>query len=487
MNTIFKKLSCFKKKVKSLRIFESRSLSSSSSSSFTPQKFDVFLSFRGKDTRKNFVSFLYKALVSKGIRTFKDDEELERGRPIPPELRQAIKGSRIAVVVVSVTYPASSWCLEELREILKLEKLGLLTVIPIFYEINPSDVRRQSGVVSKQFKKHEKRQSRERVKSWREALTKLASLSGECSKNWEDLSNRFSKFRFLSLFLKGLRLCFSREDDSKLVDGITEKISTKLFSEKPRNDNILIGIDQHMGELYPLFNLNSNEDVQVIGIWGRGSNGRSALASHVYQNIKHHFEAHCFLEDVRRISLHFRDSHLQDELLSNMQGEGLTTKNCHRCLKTIKARLRNKKVLLVANDVDKLEQFDALAEEFSWFGPGSRIIITTQDRQLLISSVVRSVYEVKLLRCYAVRELFRSNAFKERERDDPVGFDQSTYRAMYISGHVFLTLRYIFTLLCDRVNVTPFFYIWMCHLCMDLCTIHLVNYFILKTVHNKFI
>ncbi|AEE35387.1 Disease resistance protein (TIR-NBS class) [Arabidopsis thaliana] len=424
MNTIFKKLSCFKKKVKSLRIFESRSLSSSSSSSFTPQKFDVFLSFRGKDTRKNFVSFLYKALVSKGIRTFKDDEELERGRPIPPELRQAIKGSRIAVVVVSVTYPASSWCLEELREILKLEKLGLLTVIPIFYEINPSDVRRQSGVVSKQFKKHEKRQSRERVKSWREALTKLASLSGECSKNWED--------------------------DSKLVDGITEKISTKLFSEKPRNDNILIGIDQHMGELYPLFNLNSNEDVQVIGIWGRGSNGRSALASHVYQNIKHHFEAHCFLEDVRRISLHFRDSHLQDELLSNMQGEGLTTKNCHRCLKTIKARLRNKKVLLVANDVDKLEQFDALAEEFSWFGPGSRIIITTQDRQLLISSVVRSVYEVKLLRCYAVRELFRSNAFKERERDDPVGFDQSTYRAMYISGHVFLTLRYIFTLLCDR-------------------------------------
>jgi len=104
----------------------------------------------------------------------------------------------------------------------------------------------------------------------------------------------------------------------------------------------------------------------------------------------------------------------------------------------------------VANDVDKLEQFDALAEEFSWFGPGSRIIITTQDRQLLISSVVRSVYEVELLRCNVVRELFRSNAFKERERDDHVGFEQSTYRAMYISGHVFLTLRYIFTLLCDR-------------------------------------
>lgn len=184
MNAILKNLSCFKKKVKSLRIFESRSLSSSSFSSFTPQKFDVFLSFRGADTRKNFISFLYKELESRGIRTFKDDKELERGRPISPELLQAIKGSIIAVVVVSVNYPASFWCLEELREILKLEKQGLLTVIPIFYEIDPSAVGRQIGLVSKQFKKHEKRQSRERVKSWREALTKLASLSGECSKNW---------------------------------------------------------------------------------------------------------------------------------------------------------------------------------------------------------------------------------------------------------------------------------------------------------------
>lgn len=185
MNTILKKLSCFERKVKSLRIFESRSsLSSSSSSSFTPQRFDVFLSFRGTDTRKNFISFLYKELVSKGIRTFKDDKELESGRPISPELLQAIKGSRIAVVVVSAKYTASDWCLEELREILKLHEEGLIKVIPIFYEVDPSQVRRQIGEVAKHFKKHEKRQSREKVKSWRIALYKFANLSGECSKSW---------------------------------------------------------------------------------------------------------------------------------------------------------------------------------------------------------------------------------------------------------------------------------------------------------------
>ncbi|KAG2313228.1 hypothetical protein Bca52824_024785 [Brassica carinata] len=235
MNRILKKLSwCVKTKVKtSSRLFDSRS--SLSSSSFTPNKFDVFLSFRGADTRRNFVSFLYKDLEAKEIRTFKDDKELVSGRPIPPELIQAIKGSKIAVVVVSASYPASYWCLEELVKILKYEKKGLLKVLPVFYGVDPSHVRRQVGEVAKQFKKHEKRQSKERVKLWRDALTYLANLSGECSKNWDD--------------------------DSKLVDGITEKISKMLFTAKPTNSNNLIGIDEHMNELYPLLDLTSNQGV----------------------------------------------------------------------------------------------------------------------------------------------------------------------------------------------------------------------------------
>ena len=199
-----------------------------------------------------------------------------------------------------------------------------------------------------------------------------------------------------------------------------------LFSVKPRNGNNLIGIDEHMNELYPRLDLSSKEGVRVIGIWGRGSMGRSALARHVYDSISHNFEAHCFLEDVRKISQHCRKSHLQEELLSMMQGEGLNTKSSHRCLKAIKARLRNKKVLLVANDVDKIEQLESLGEEFSWFGHGSRVVIATQDRQLLSSWGVKSVYEVELLKCCEVRKLFRSEAFKQREVD-PVGLEQSTY------------------------------------------------------------
>ncbi|CAN7129284.1 unnamed protein product [Brassica rapa subsp. narinosa] len=375
MNTILQNVSCFKRKVSSGRPFDSRSLSSSS----TPQKYDVFLSFRGADTRKNFVSFLYKQLETKGIRAFKDDNALVCGRSIAPVIVQAIKGSTIAVVVISPTYPASFWCLEELVMILKLEREKLLTVVPIFYEVEPNDLKRQTGKLVKQFKKHEKRHSTERVHSWRDALNRLATLSGDCSK--------------------------ISEDDATLVDRVTERISKILSSN-------VISFDEHMKRLYPLLDLNSNEGVQVSGIWGRGSKGRSAFAKHVYKNISPDFEAHCFLEDVRSISLHLQE----EELLSKMKGEVLmSTMSSHMCLDAIKARLGNKKVLLVANDVDKIEKLDALADEFSWFGPGSRIIIVTQDKHLLSSWGVKSVYEVELLRCCEVRKLWRSEAIIRRD------------------------------------------------------------------------
>lgn len=150
----------------------------------TLQKYDVFLSFRGPDTRRNFISFLYNDLVRKNIRTFIDDRELEFGQRISSELLLAIEKSRFAVVVVSKNYAESSWCLDELVKIMDLVEKGLIIVIPIFYGVDPSHVRRQIGVVLKQFKKHGKRESIERVKSWKEALTNLASRSGACSKDW---------------------------------------------------------------------------------------------------------------------------------------------------------------------------------------------------------------------------------------------------------------------------------------------------------------
>ncbi|XP_034198236.1 TMV resistance protein N-like, partial [Prunus dulcis] len=144
---------------------------------------DVFLSFRGEDTRLSFVSHLYHELQLRGIKTFKDDPKLERGTPIS-ELFNAIEESRLAIVILSPNYASSSWCLDELTKILQCMK-SKSTVLPVFYHVDPSDVRKQTGSFACAFAEHEERfrEDVEGVKCWRAALTEVANLSGFDSKN----------------------------------------------------------------------------------------------------------------------------------------------------------------------------------------------------------------------------------------------------------------------------------------------------------------
>lgn len=153
------------------------SLPSSSSSSTLRWKYEVFLSFRGKDTRNSFTDHLYTALVQKGIFTFRDDEELERGEPIFKELPKAIEESRVAIVILSSGYASSPWCLNELAKILQCkEEMGLI-VLPVFHYVRPSDVRDQTGPFQEDFAKHEAYNTQQ-VKTWRDAFAEVAPLSG---------------------------------------------------------------------------------------------------------------------------------------------------------------------------------------------------------------------------------------------------------------------------------------------------------------------
>ncbi|PNX65729.1 disease resistance protein (TIR-NBS-LRR class), partial [Trifolium pratense] len=79
-----------------------------------PWIYDVFISFRGEDTRGNFVSHLYAALSNAGIYTFLDDKKLKKGKKLGAQLKRAIEGSRICIIVLSGKYAGSSWCLDEL-------------------------------------------------------------------------------------------------------------------------------------------------------------------------------------------------------------------------------------------------------------------------------------------------------------------------------------------------------------------------------------
>lgn len=114
----------------------------SDAASYTPEPFrlrwDVFLSFRGEDTRHTITHSLYDSLHKHGIRVFRDDEGLNRGDEIAPSLFEAIYDSAASIVILSPNYASSRWCLEELGKICELNRL----ILPVFYQVDPSHVRR---------------------------------------------------------------------------------------------------------------------------------------------------------------------------------------------------------------------------------------------------------------------------------------------------------------------------------------------------------
>ncbi|CAL5405372.1 unnamed protein product [Camellia sinensis] len=148
------------------------------SSSRSRWTYDVLLSFRGENTCNNFVNHLYAALALKGIHTFKEDEKLERGKSISPELRKAIQESRFSIMVLSKNYASSRWCLDELVKILECSST---IIYPIFYHVNPSEVQSQTGSFGGRFEELVSKQEvlrMEKVQRWRNASEQVANLLG---------------------------------------------------------------------------------------------------------------------------------------------------------------------------------------------------------------------------------------------------------------------------------------------------------------------
>ncbi|PRQ60527.1 putative TIR domain, P-loop containing nucleoside triphosphate hydrolase [Rosa chinensis] len=263
-----------------------------SSGSAFPWKYDVFLSFRGEDTRNGFTDYLYNELQRRGIRTFRDDPQLERGTAISPELLTAIEQSRFTIVVLSPNYATSTWCLLELSKILEcMEERG--TILPIFYEVNPSDVRHQRGSFAEAFQEHEEEfgEGNEEVKGWRDALNKVASLAGWTSRDYR----------------------YETELIREIVQALWSKVhpSLTVFDSSEK----LVGMDTRLNEIEVLLDKEAN-DVRFIGIWGMGGIGKTTLARLVYEKISHQFDVCIFLDDVRKVSTPHDLVCLQKQILS---------------------------------------------------------------------------------------------------------------------------------------------------------------------------
>ncbi|XP_004515228.1 TMV resistance protein N-like [Cicer arietinum] len=364
--------------------------SHSSSSSFSYGfSYHVFISFRGSDTRHGFTGNLYKALMDKGIHTFIDDNDLERGDEITTSLIKTIENSRIFIPVFSINYASSSFCLDELVHIINCFKEKSRSVLPIFYDVDPTDVRYQTGSYGEELTKHEERlqDDKERLKQWKLALNQAANLSG---------------FHFIS----------GQGYEYKFIVEIVECISKKINRIPLHVADYPVGLQSQLQQVKLLLDEESDEKVHVVGLYSTGGMGKSTLAKAIYNFVADQFDGLCFLDNVRDNSTQNNLKHLQEELL--LKTIGLDTKlgSVSYGIPIIKERLQRKKILLILDDVDKLDQLHALAGELDWFGNGSRVIITTRDKHLLTSHEIKSSYEVEGLNEKDALELLRWMAFK---------------------------------------------------------------------------
>ncbi|KAI3516484.1 hypothetical protein L1887_15401 [Cichorium endivia] len=228
-------------------------MASSSSSPSAPAmssrscKYHVFLSFRGEDTRKTFVDHLYSALEQEGIYTYKDSETLSRGESIHPSLMNAIEESQIAVIVFSKNYGDSSWCLDELAHIMKCRDTIGLIVMPIFFDVDPSEVRKQKEKYGEAFAKHES-ENKTKVESWRKALVDASNISG-----WEPKH-------------------IANGHESKGIKQIVVEISQRLYPVTSSANENLIGMAARLQGLRSELQVGSG-GVRMLGIWGVGGGG----------------------------------------------------------------------------------------------------------------------------------------------------------------------------------------------------------------------
>ncbi|CAH8278609.1 unnamed protein product [Arabidopsis lyrata] len=359
--TLLRNLRCHQEDDKENNSSSSTSSPPSSSSSLSPPSsldriwtHHVFPSFRGEDVRRDFLSHIQMEFQRMGITPFIDNE-IERGQSIGPELIRAIRESKIAIILLSRNYASSSWCLDELAEIMKCrDELGQ-TVLAVFYKVDPSDVKKLTGDFGKVFKKTCAGKTKEHVGRWRQALANVATIAGYHSTNWDN--------------------------EAAMIKKIATDISNLLNNSSSSSDfDGLVGMREHLEKMEPLLCLDSDE-VRMIGIWGPSGIGKTTIARVIYNKLSGSFQLSVFMESIEaKYTRPCSDDYsaklqLQQQFMSQITNQS-DMKISH--LGVVQDRLKDKKVLVVLDGVDQSMQLDAMAKETWWFGPGKLAQEVTQ-------------------------------------------------------------------------------------------------------------
>ncbi|CAI0413028.1 unnamed protein product [Linum tenue] len=393
-------------------------------------EYEVFMNFRGPDTRYQITDILFRFLVNLKIRTFKDDDELRKGEGIWPNLVEAIEQSKIYVTIFSENYAYSKWCLKELAVIVEHQERNQgCIILPIFYMVDPRDVRHQSGPYLRAFRQHENFFDEETIRIWKAALNKVGALKG-----WHVKSN---------------------DEQGAIADLVTGIVWSHLSKNNFLETDKLIGMDDHIEVVKERLALDS-PCMTIVGIHGIGGIGKTTIAKAVYNKVSPQFDRCSFVEDVREM-LQQRDGIiiLQKHIISDIlrvKNFAESIANNSAGIRIIKDRISRFKFLIVLDDVDEKFRFDKILGNIKNFVSGSRFIITSRNVKVLSTLTDDcKLYKVLEMNHSHALQLFCNHSFKQDS--PPSSYETLSNDIVSVAAGLPLTLKVVGSLLFQEEKV----------------------------------
>lgn len=182
---------------------------------------------------------------------------------------------------------------------------------------------------------------------------------------------------------------------------IANDVLNKLLLTPSKDFENFVGIEDHIAQMSALLNLES-EEVRMIGIWGSSGIGKTTIARVLFSRLSRHFQGSIYI-DRRFISKSMENYskcnpddynmklHLQENFLSKILDKQIIEVD-H--LGVVKGKLKDLKVLIIIDDLDDQLVLDTLVGGDEWFGPRSRIIVITKNKQILRGHGIKYIYEV---------------------------------------------------------------------------------------------
>ncbi|KAI5392069.1 hypothetical protein KIW84_076744 [Lathyrus oleraceus] len=242
---------------------------------------------------------------------------------------------------------------------------------------------------------------------------------------------------------------FLCRDECEIVKSIVANVTRLLDKTDLFIADNPVGVESRVQDMIQLLDSQQSNDVLLLGMWGMGGIGKTTIAKAIYNKIGRNFEGRSFLANVREVWEQVTGpTYLQERLMHDIFKETTKIQSIELGKYMFNERLCHKKILLILDDVNKLDQLNALCGNRKWFAPGSRIIITTRDKHILRGNRVDKIYMMKEMDEGESLELFSWHAFKQTSPKED--FSEISRNVVKYSGGLPLALEVLGSYLFDR-------------------------------------